>query len=82
MSTNTVKAKCIIEVEVTCDSVWTDDTTMAQIIKQARADATHRIEKLFEDAGTSDAELSVQRRDARGIALLGIKKIYTQAVSE
>jgi hypothetical protein len=80
MSKNTVKAVCVVEIQVACDSVWTEDTTMQQIIKQAESDATHRIGKLFSDAGNADAELSTRRAGVQGLSFLGIKKIVTQAV--
>lgn len=44
----TVKAIATITVEITCNSVWSNATTMEQIIKQAKDDAEGVIRRLQE----------------------------------
>lgn len=82
MSRRTVKASCVVEVQVECDSTWSDDTTMAQIVKQAEQDAKHQITKLFEEAVTPDSQLSVKRSTGRGVYLGSVKQIVTRVIEE
>ncbi len=65
---NSVKAVCIVELQIHCDSVWDEKTTMEQITKQAEDEVRGKIANLI--------------KESRSIHLLSIKKIITQAVKE
>lgn len=78
MSTNAVKATCILEVQIDCYDSWSPDTTMAQIVEQAEKSATARIQKVFSDSATNDNDLDTKRQSIRGVGLIGVKKITTQ----
>jgi len=79
---NSVKATCVVELQIECDSCWSEDTTMQQIIKQATDDATGRLRQVFQDAGTDDKDLSCKRSGSRGIALSGVKQISVRAIQQ
>jgi len=82
MERKIVKAVCIVEIQVACDDTWSDDTTMAQIVDQARKSATGRVYRMFEECGADDKDLRCKRSGDHGISLIGVKKIVTQVVSE
>lgn len=77
-----VKATCTVEIQVECEGIWGDDTTMKQLISQAEREARGRIERLFSDAGKTDEELGLVRTGSRGLKLGGVKAIVTQAMVE
>ena len=76
------KAVAIVEIQVVCDSVWSDDTTFDQIVKQAATDALGRINKLFGDALTPDHHLRTKRNLSTGVSLVEVKKIIVRAETE
>lgn len=82
MSTKRVRATCIVEIQVECDSNWSGDTTMEQILKQAEAEATIRIQRVFSDAATPDDDMVLKRRNRAGLGLIGVTSISTRAISE
>ena len=78
----TVKATCVVRLRITCDSCWSEKTTMQQIEKQARDDAFGRIKRLFHDAGTDDKDLSCKRSGSSGMEFVSVDQIVIQAVSQ
>lgn len=77
-----IKSTCVVELEIKTGDVWSDDTTMAQIIHQSRTAAEGRIRKLFLDAANSDASLPSVREGARGIRLTAITKVVMRCETE
>lgn len=80
METKQVKAVCTVEINVECESTWSDDTTMAQIVDQATKDAVHRVTKLFSDAGSTDADLRTIRQGCHGVYFTGVKRVVARVV--
>jgi hypothetical protein len=77
-----IRSFCVVELEIESGSVWSGDTTMAQIIKQSRDDVEGRLRKLFSDAGADDAKLACKREGSQGIRLKAISKVVTRCEEE
>ena len=80
--TSKVVSKCVVELVVECDSTWSTDTTIEQIVKQSTDDAKHRISKLFADASFDEKELASKRKGQNGVFFGGVKKADTQVITE
>ncbi len=71
----TIKAKCKAIFEIECSAVFAADAKMEDIVKQAEADAHHRIHKLFDDANKSSPDIEATE-DGR-IKYLGLTAVMT-----
>ena len=79
---NSVKATCTVELQIDLDDVWTEETTMGQIVKQAKEGAIDRVQRVFADAATDDKDLVCKRRNNHGVSLIGISKVVTRVIEE
>jgi hypothetical protein len=78
----TVKAVVTITVEIESGGVWTSDTTMGQIVKQAEDGAKIQLERIFHAAVTSDDKMVCQRPHISNVRMLDVVDIKTQVVSK
>jgi len=74
-----IKAFCTVELMVELER-WSDNTTMKQIIEQAKLDAAERIERLFTEASMLDKDLPTGRNGTRRIRYCGVKKVDVRAI--
>jgi len=64
-----VKANCIVELQVECNSTWGEETTMSQILSQAVTDARQRVHAMFDEK-------------AQGVRFVRTTKVMTNTVTE
>ena len=46
-----IRAKIIVTLEVLCDSVWNPDTTVDQVLRQAKVDGLNSVTKMVTERG-------------------------------